>query len=107
MRSMSLQIEESINRSIKKLTCIGIFLCFINPFAAQSQGDRLFSSNRNFQTMTERWELDSASRRGTFSITPYKPVYITAGRWSNDPNETPTSENPLYTLPFRVAYNNY
>ncbi|MBA2563199.1 MAG: phospholipase A [Chitinophagaceae bacterium] len=57
--------------------------------------------------MSERWELDPADRRGTFLISPYKPVYITAGRRSSNPNEKPTSENPLFTLPFTVPYNYY
>ncbi len=59
------------------------------------------------QTMTERWELDAAHHRGVFIITPYKPVFVTAGRYSDNPNSRPMSENPLYTLPFKVAYNNY
>jgi phospholipase A1/A2 len=32
---------------------------------------------------------------------------IRAGRWSNHPNVKPTSENPAYTLPFKVNYNHY
>lgn len=62
---------------------------------------------RQSYTMAERWELGKDNHKGFFLVTPYKPVYITAGRRSNDPNEKPTSENPLYTLPFRVDYNNY
>lgn len=37
---------------------------------------------------------------GTFRVTPYKPLYVTAGRWSSDPNEKPVSENPAYNYPF-------
>jgi len=58
-------------------------------------------------TMAERWELGEENHKGLFLITPYKPVYVTAGRWSSNPNTKPTSENPLYTLPFRVKYNSY
>ncbi|MFT3683083.1 MAG: phospholipase A [Ferruginibacter sp.] len=58
-------------------------------------------------TMTERWELDDEHHKGYFLVTPYKPVYVSAGRWSSSPNMQPTSENPAYTLPFKVAYNNY
>lgn len=82
-------------------------LCLFNPIGTTAQTNSLFSRFAGTQTMTERWELDSATRRGTFLITPYRPVYITAGRRSSNPNEKPTSENPLYTLPFRVPYNNY
>lgn len=100
--------EKSIRSSLKKFICIGVFLNLMNHFSAHSQfNNLLFSRNRNFQTIGERWELDSDSRRRTFLISPYKPVYVTAGRWSNNPNQQPTSENPQYTLPFLVGYNNY
>lgn len=62
---------------------------------------------RQASTMAQRWELNSENYKGLFLITPYKPVYFTAGRYSTNPNTKPTSENPLYTLPFRVNYNNY
>ena len=57
--------------------------------------------------MEERWELGAENNKGLFNVTPYRPVYITAGRRSNNPNVQPTSENPAYTLPFKVPYNNY
>ena len=69
--------------------------------------NNIFKVPTSFQTMSQRWELDSSTRRGTFIITPYKPVFVTAGRYSNHPNTQPTSENPSYTLPFKVNYNNY
>ena len=59
------------------------------------------------KTMEDRWELGRQNHKGLFVITPYRPVYVTAGRWSNSPNTKPTSENPDYTLPFRINYNNY
>lgn len=98
-------LQESICDA--KLISTGILLCFIIPSLAQSPGDLLFSRNRSYQTMAERWELDDSTRRGTFLITPYKPVFITAGRWSSNPTSKPTSENPLYTFPFRINYNKY
>lgn len=81
--------------------------CIIGHLAVYSQSNPIFSRNRTFQTMAERWELDAASRRSTFLVSPYKPVYFTAGRKSSNPNQKPTSENPLYTLPFAVPYNKY
>lgn len=62
---------------------------------------------KNSKTMEDRWELGSANHKGLFLITAYRPVYVTAGRWSNNPNRQPTSENPSYSLPFKVPYNNY
>ncbi|WP_374245497.1 phospholipase A [Zoogloea sp.] len=42
-----------------------------------------------------RWELDAEDKKGTFLIRPYKPTYLLLARWSNSPNTTPTSPNPL------------
>lgn len=86
---------------------ISLVCAIIMHLAVYSQSNLLFSRNRSFQTMTERWELDSTSRRSTFLVSPYKPVYLTAGRKSSNPNQQPTSENPLYTFPFVVPYNKY
>lgn len=90
-----------------KPICIGLVCCIIGHLTVHSQSNSLFKRFAGTETMAERWELDSTTRRGTFLVTPYRPVYVTAGRWSNNPNEKPTSENPRYTLPFRVPYNNY
>lgn len=62
---------------------------------------------KNSKIMEERWELGAANHKGLFLVTAYRPVYVTAGRWSSNPNKQPTSENPSYSLPFKVPYNNY
>ncbi|MEO6818610.1 MAG: phospholipase A, partial [Ginsengibacter sp.] len=85
---------------------ITILYCFF-AIALKAQSNSLFKKDAVRETMSQRWELDSSSRRGTFIVTPYKPVYVTAGRWSNSPNVQPYSENPAYSLPFKVGYNNY
>jgi phospholipase A1 len=72
-----------------------------------AQTDPLFTGKPVFRSLSDRWELDSATRRGTFLITPYKPVYVTAGRWSSDPNEQPVSENPAYNYPFNIPLGRY
>lgn len=74
---------------------------------AKAQSNNLFKKETVRQPMSQRWELDSSSRRGTFIVTPYKPVYVTAGRRSNSPNVQPYSENPAYSLPYKIKYNNY
>ncbi len=74
---------------------------------ATSQSKTWVYDNGYPRSLSERWELDSANRKGTFLISPYKPVYIIPGRWSSSPNERPISENPYYSLPFKVNYNNY
>ena len=59
------------------------------------------------RSLSERWELDSATRRGVLRLTYYKPFYVTAGRWSSNPNTQPTSLNPNYSVPDPVDYNQY
>jgi len=58
--------------------------------------------------MTQRWELDSSTRKGTFLITPYKPVFVLPVKWSVHPNERPYSgnENPDYVAPEGTDFNN-
>ena len=58
-------------------------------------------------TMSGKWELEDSLVKGNFIITPYKPVYFTAGRWSSSPNRQPMSENPDYSVPLQLNYNNY
>ena len=79
----------------------------LSDLAAHAQTEPFFAKKLTFVTLSERWELDSASRRGTFLITPYKPVFVTAGRWSNNPNEQPVSENPAYNYPFQIPLGKY
>ena len=82
-------------------------MMFLLTLDLRAQTDPLFAKKPAFTTLSQRWELDSASRRGTFLITPYKPIYVTAGRWSSDPNEQPVSENPLYNYPFYIPLGRY
>lgn len=107
MQFISIHTKKSIRSNLQKTFCLTIFLCFIKQLTAHAQSNLLFSRNRNFQTMAERCELDSASYRSTFLISPYKPFYVTAGRWSNSPKQHPASENPQYTLPYIIGCNNY
>jgi phospholipase A1 len=89
------------------LNIILIGWCTLIMKPAHAQNNSLFNAYNRKQTMAERWELDLNTRRGTFIITPYRPVYVTAGRKSSNPNIQPNSENPQYTLPFKVPYNKY
>ena len=61
----------------------------------------------HIKSITERWELDDSTRRGTFLLTSYKPFYVTAGRWSSSPNKQPYSENPNYSVSTPTDYNHY
>lgn len=59
------------------------------------------------QTISQRWELNPEDKKGTFRLVSYKPIYVTAGRWSSNPNKQPVSENPDYSLPTAQPYNQY
>ena len=90
--------------SIKAAYLLLFFFC--NHASAQVQA--LFNNKTQLRTMSERWELDSSSVRGTFLVTPYKPIYVLPVRWSNKPNEQPQSGNlnPDYVAEDGVDYNN-
>ncbi|WP_144602167.1 phospholipase A [Algoriphagus algorifonticola] len=81
------------------------FVCFCTSNFAQNvlyRNDKIIS-----KSLAERWELEPEFQKGTFRLTSYKPFYITAGRWSSNPNKQPQSENPNYTVPTPTDYNNY
>lgn len=52
----------------------------------------VFNSARP-KSMSQRWELDSLTKAGTFVFTPYKPVYLMPLRWSSNPDGQPRSGN--------------
>ncbi|CAM4099057.1 phospholipase A [Flavobacterium weaverense] len=93
-------------KSSKFLISILLFLCSF--FTANAQLQALFNNKTQLRNMTERWELDTTSVRGTFLLTPYKPVYVIPVKWSSAPNEQPISvnEGPDYVSPDGVDYNN-
>ncbi len=82
-----------------------LVLLLVDKIAAQDiiDGQNRFLS----KTMSQRWELDPEDRKGTFRLTSYRPFYITAGRWTNNPNRLPQSENPDYSVTVPKAFNNY
>ncbi len=87
--------------------CFVFIMQWLLPLGSYAQGLKDSGFIDQSRTMAERWELEPENSKGNFRITPYRPVYVTAGRWSSNPNGKPTSENPAYTLPFRVNYNQY
>lgn len=80
-----------------------LFFCIIS-LASKSQ--LITDQSVRIKSIAERWELADSTRRGTFLLTSYKPIYFTLGRWSNSPNNQPYSENPAYTVTTPVDYNN-
>ena len=83
-------------------------LLLLFPFLCLGQKQSLFMTKAPKRTMSERWELDSIDKRGTFLLSPYKPVFVLPTRWSSKPNEQPYSGNgnENYIAEPGVNYNN-
>ncbi len=93
-------------KKYQKIILLGVgFLILNDCLRAQDKQEVGFLNNSI--TLAQKWELGEKNHKGLFLITPYKPVYVTAGRYSTNPNNQPTSENPDYSLPFKLNYNNY
>lgn len=89
-----------------KKIIIGIVL-----FLAIGQQSKAQSSSQDTldiikKTYDQLWELGERNQKGTFRLVSYKPIYVTAGRISDNPNEKPTSENPSYTAIESEDFNN-
>ncbi|AUD01385.1 phospholipase A [Spirosoma pollinicola] len=96
------------NKRILSLGTAFVAVCLTIPDThAQTDSDPLFNKKQVFRTLSDRWELDSTTQKGTFLVTAYKPLYVTAGRWSSDPNGQPVSENPAYNYPFNIPLGRY
>ncbi len=52
------------------------------------------SSASDRRSLSARWELDAADKRGPFNLRPYKLNYLLPARWSSSPNTLPVSPNP-------------
>lgn len=79
-----------------KNTTIVLIIAFITGTyyigVAQEDHDHNWYFN-NSKSLSELWELDDEHQRGTFILTSYKPIYITAAKYSTNPNEFPQAEN--------------
>lgn len=86
---------------------LSLLLVFL-PALCFAQSQSLFQKKNLERNMSERWELDSVHRKGTFLISPYKPIYVLPTRWSSNPNEQPYSGNGSedYVAEPGVNYNN-
>lgn len=89
----------------KVLFFIGLSLLGLKALA-QNKEDLLFKreSSAPYNTLVENWDLDAKQQRSTFTIAPYKPIYLMPGRWSNRPNTRPTSLNPSNVSKQEFAY---
>ena len=80
-----------------------LFLLLIATHSIRGQG---FFDGKDIisKTYSERWELDSIDKKGTFRLVSYKSIYATPARWSSSPNEKPQSENPNNSATKSVDY---
>ena len=92
---------------------ISLKICFVTFFflvffIGSAQVNTFLTNTTKMRTMTERWELDTTAIRGTFLLTPYRPIYILPFRYSDLPNEAPYSGNgnPEYVTPPGTNFNN-
>ncbi|MEP2280397.1 phospholipase A [Maribacter sp.] len=74
------------------LLIIALILCTCHSSFSQDDHDHNWYFN-NSKSLSELWELDDEHQRGTFILTSYKPIYITAAKFSTNPNEFPQAEN--------------
>lgn len=85
-----------------------IMLLLVVLILTKLEAQDLFTVPKSsFKTLSEVWDLDKTDRQGTFKIAPYKPIYVTAGRWSNRPNRLPQSENPNNSLSDSKDFNSF
>lgn len=85
----------------------GLFLIAAIFFISSSHAQYSLDKKHDIisKSLSQRWELDSIHKRGTFRLESYKPIYVTAGRWSSSPNQKPYSENPIYSEDVPLNYN--
>jgi phospholipase A1 len=48
--------------------------------------------------LAAHWETEPAAKRGTFLMRAHKPNYFLLARWSDDPNQQPSSPAPGHTV---------
>ncbi|WP_395050194.1 phospholipase A [Flavobacterium sp.] len=57
--------------------------------SAKGQSGLLSKKANSFQTLTEIWELEPDTQKGTFFLSKYKPIYVLPFRYTIKPNELP------------------
>lgn len=80
-------------------------LLFSSQLFAQEPDDYIFDNNREIRSLRDRWDLNPERKGKTFTLTPYKPVYLLPARWTNKPNEMPTSLHETNSATEPIDYN--
>jgi phospholipase A1 len=53
-------------------------------------------------TLSERWELEPATRQGRFVLRPYKPMYVLPLHWTDSVNVAPSSDGKGGAVPGEI-----
>lgn len=85
----------------------GLLITMLILVCASAQAQELIDNPTALKSITERWDLERGNRKDTFKLTSYRPIYVTASRWSNNPNTLPQSENPDYSLTEEKNFSNF
>lgn len=80
-------------------------ICCVVTYAQDKSKDPIFETQRITNNLDERWDLVPGEKKKTFTIMPYKPVYLLPGRWSNRPNDQPVSDRANAVIPESIDYN--
>ncbi|REE27514.1 phospholipase A1 [Winogradskyella pacifica] len=85
---------------------IAVFIILVLSISI-SKAQELEENEIGLKSLSEIWDLDKETKQGVFKLRSYKPVYVTAGRRSNNPNKLPYSENPDFSSTIPKEFNNY
>jgi phospholipase A1/A2 len=58
------------------------------------------------KNMSQKWELDSIDKNGTFRLVSYHPIYFNAARWSSKRNSEPFTESGEFVTKDNNALDN-
>jgi phospholipase A1 len=58
------------------------------------------------KNMSQKWELDSIHKKGTFRLVSYHPIYFTAARWSSKRNSEPFTESGEFVSKDKNIFDN-
>lgn len=84
--------------------CRAVMCLFFVSTAAFSQVD--FNKVIIRKSLSQRWELDSIDKKGTFRLVSYRPIYFAAARWSSKKNEKPFDESGEFATNDKNFLNN-
>lgn len=88
---------------MKKIDCKLMILLFItyNSFSQLHNNKVIIEQN-----MSQKWELDSIDKKGTFRLVSYRPIYFSAARWSSKKNERPFKESGEFATKEKNIFDN-